>query len=188
MARTAQAIPQLFDRSSELTRQALIVVGASLLITLCAKVSIPLPFTPVPLSLVNFGVLLVGLVLGSKRGFAACALYLAQGAAGLPVFAPGPGGIAQLLGPTGGFLLAYPVVAFVAGLIAERGTRSFRHYAMAAIAGELVLFASGVAWLMAVTRVPVAQGVALGLYPFVFAEVMKVMFAAGVASRLRRKI
>jgi biotin transport system substrate-specific component len=82
MARTAQAVPQSFDRSSELAQQALIVVGASLLITLCAKVSIPLPFTPVPLSLVNFGVLLVGLVLGSKRGFAACALYLAQGAAG----------------------------------------------------------------------------------------------------------
>jgi len=187
MARTAQAIPQSFDRSHELTRQALIVVGASLLITLCAKVSIPLPFTPVPLSLVNFGVLLVGLVLGSKRGFAACALYLAQGAAGLPVFAPGPGGVAQLLGPTGGFLLAYPAVAFVAGLIAERGARSFRRYAVAAIAGELVLFASGIAWLMAITRVPVAQGIALGLYPFVFAEVMKVMFAAGVASRLRRK-
>ncbi len=187
MARTAQAIPQSFDRSNELTRQALIVIGASLLITLCAKVSIPLPFTPVPLSLVNFGVLVVGLLLGSKRGFAACALYLAQGAAGLPVFAPGPGGVAQLLGPTGGFLLAYPVVAFVAGLVAERGVRSFRRYAVAAIAGELILFASGVAWLMAITRVPVAQGIALGLYPFVFAEVMKVMFAAGVASRLRRK-
>jgi biotin transport system substrate-specific component len=75
----------------------------------------------------------------------------------------------------------------VAGLIAERGTRSFRRYAVAATAGELLLFASGVAWLMAITRVPVAQGIALGLYPFVFAEVMKVMFAAGVASRLRRK-
>jgi biotin transport system substrate-specific component len=189
MARTAQAVPQSFNRSSELAQQALIVVGASLLITLCAKVSIPLPFTPVPLSLVNFGVLLVGLVLGSKRGFAACALYLAQGAAGLPVFAPSllGGGVAQLLGPTGGFLLAYPVVAFVAGLIAERGTRSFPRYAVASIAGELVLFASGVAWLMAITRVPVAQGIALGIYPFVFAEVMKVMFAAGVASRLRRK-
>lgn len=188
MARTAQALPQSFERSHDLTRQVLIVIGASLLITLCAKVSIPLPFTPVPLSLVNFGVLALGLVLGSKRGFAACALYLAQGAAGLPVFAPGPGGVAQLLGTTGGFLLAYPAVAFIAGLIAERGARSFRRYAVAAIAGEVILFASGVAWLMTLTRVPVSQAIALGLYPFVFAEVMKVMFAAGVASRVRGKI
>lgn len=137
--------------------------------------------------MVNFAVLLVGLILGSRRGFAACALYLAQGAAGLPVFGPGPGGIAQLLGPTGGFLLAYPAVAFLTGLIAERGVRAFRRHAVAATAGEIVLFASGVMWLISVARVPVAQGIALGLYPFVFAEVIKVMFAAGIASRLRRK-
>jgi biotin transport system substrate-specific component len=189
MARTAHALPQLFDRSHEITRQVAIVVGASLFITLCAKVSLPLPFTPVPLSLVNFGVLLVGLVLGSKRGFAACALYLAQGAAGLPVFAPSPlgGGIAQLLGPTGGYLLAYPAVAFLAGLIAERGIRSFRRYAIASVAGELALFASGISWLMLVTRAPFAQAAAFGIYPFVFAEIMKVMLAAGIAGRVRHK-
>jgi biotin transport system substrate-specific component len=190
MARTAEALPQSYDRTHEIARQALIVVGASLSIALCAKISIPLPFTPVPLSLVNFAVLLVGLVLGSKRGFAACAQYLAQGAAGLPVFAPSPlgGGIAQLLGPTGGYLLAYPVVAFVAGYIAEHGAGGFRRYSAGAIAGEVVLFASGITWLMALTHAPLSQAAAFGLYPFVFAEVMKVMLAAGIALRLRGKI
>jgi hypothetical protein len=82
--------------------------------------------SPVPLTVQNFGVLLVGLLLGSRRGFAALALYLAEGAMGMPVFSPlGPGGIAHLLGPTGGFLLAYPLVAWVAGYVMEHGRRSF---------------------------------------------------------------
>src|SRR5215472_2271089 len=94
-----------------LAKQAGIVIGASAVIAVCARLVLPLPFTPVPLTLANFGVLLVGLGLGSKRGFAAAALYLAWGAMGLPVFSPaGAGGIAQLFGPTGGYLLAYPVV------------------------------------------------------------------------------
>src|ERR1700751_987103 len=110
------------DRAAEWTRQVAIVVGASLFVALCARVTIPLPFTPVPLTLQNFGVLLVALLLGSRRGFAALALYLLEGAAGFPVFNPtGMGGVAQLLGPTGGFLMAYPFVAFVVGRIFERG-------------------------------------------------------------------
>src|SRR6478672_1602783 len=123
------------DRTLEWGKQAAVVVGASLFIALCARVTVPLPFTPVPLTLQNFGVLLVGLLLGPRRAFAALALYLAEGAAGLPVFNPtGPGGILQLLGPTGGFLMAYPFVAGVAGIVMERGRKTF---ANAAIAGFL---------------------------------------------------
>jgi biotin transport system substrate-specific component len=106
------------SRTSEWAKQAAIVIGASLFVALCARVTVPLPFTPVPLTLQNFGVILVGLLLGSRRGFAALAVYLMEGAMGMPVFNPaGPGGIAQILGPTGGFLMAYPLVAFVAGWI-----------------------------------------------------------------------
>src|SRR4051812_14552365 len=85
-------------RVTEGARQVAIVVGASLFVAVCAHITIPLPFTPVPLTVQNFAVLLVGLALGSRRGFAALALYLAEGAAGLPVFSPlGPGGIAQII-------------------------------------------------------------------------------------------
>src|ERR1700738_2128118 len=90
------------ERAVDLAQQAAIVVGASLFVALCARVTVPLPFTPVPLTLQNFGVLLVGLTLGSRRATAALLLYLAEGAAGIPVFSlAGVGGIAQLLGPTG---------------------------------------------------------------------------------------
>ncbi|HYN14421.1 MAG TPA: biotin transporter BioY [Terriglobales bacterium] len=165
--------------------EAALVASASLFVALCARVTVPLPFTPVPLTLQNFAVLLVGLALGSRRGFAALALYLVEGALGLPVFNPtGLGGIAQVLGPTGGYLMAYPVVAFLSGWIAERGAGSFRRYAVAAVVGEVVLFAGGLAWLTVWTRGSWWQAAHFGLYPFVFAEVAKVMAAAGLAARL----
>jgi len=164
--------------------EAALVVGASFFVALCARVTVPLPFTPVPLTLQNFAVLLVGLALGSRRGFAALALYLAEGAFGLPVFNPtGLGGIAQLLGPTGGYLMVYPLVAFVSGWIAECGSKSFRRYAVAAALGEVLLFAGGLAWLSVWTRGSWWQAAHFGLYPFVFAEVVKVMAAAALATR-----
>src|SRR5881296_3513141 len=110
------------DRALTWAQQAALVVVASIFVALCARVTVPLPFTPVPLTLQNFGVLLVGLLLGSRRGFAALALYLVEGASGLPVFSPSPlglHGISQIMGPTGGFLMAYPLVAFTAGWIYE---------------------------------------------------------------------
>ena len=164
-----------------------LIAGASLFVALCARVTVPLPFTPVPLTLQNFAVLLVGLTLGSRRGFAALALYLMEGALGFPAFNPtGLGGVAQLLGPTGGYLMAYPVVAFVSGFVAERGARTFRREALAAVVGEIVLFAGGLAWLTVWTRGSWWQAAHFGLYPFVFAEVAKVMAAAALAVRLPR--
>src|SRR3954452_17547178 len=105
MTRPATHILDTHDRTIDWARQVAIVVGASLFVALCARISVPLPFTPVPLTLQNFGVLLVGLLLGSRAGFAALVIYLVEGAAGLPVFANGSLG---LLGPTAGFLFAYP--------------------------------------------------------------------------------
>jgi biotin transport system substrate-specific component len=172
---------------SEGVKQVALVVGGSLLVALCARFTIPLPFTPVPLTVQNFGVLLVGLLLGSRRGFAALALYLAEGAMGVPVFNPtGAGGIAQLLGPTGGFLLAYPLVAWLAGFIMEHGRKSFARAAVAGLAGEIVLFAGGLSWLAVLTH-SVAQAFRWGLYWFVFAEVIKVMMAAGIAAGWQRR-
>src|SRR4249920_281419 len=111
MAKPAVQVLGTHNPALEVVRQVAIVVGASFFVALCARVTLPLPFTPVPLTLQNFGVLVVALTLGSRRGFAALALYLVEGASGMPVFNPaGVGGIAQLSGATGGFLLAYPFV------------------------------------------------------------------------------
>jgi len=173
-------------RALDWAEQGAIVVSASLLVALCAHVTLPLPFTPVPLTLQNFGVLLVGLMLGSRRGFAALALYLAEGAMGMPVFSPtGPGGLLQLLGPTGGFLMMYPLVAGLAGWIMERGVKSFARAAVAGLLAEVVLFAGGIGWLAVLTH-SLAQALRFGLYWFVFAEVIKVMSAAAVARGWQR--
>ena len=170
--------------SLALPYQVMLVVSGSLVVALAARVTLPLPFTPVPLTLSNFAVLLVGLLLGRRAGFAALMLYLAEGAAGLPVFSPvGLGGMAQLLGPTGGYLMAYPVVAYLAGWVAERNRSSFARNALAATLAEVFLFVSGVSWLMLVFHAPLLQAAQFGLYPFFFAEVMKVLLAAGIASR-----
>jgi biotin transport system substrate-specific component len=171
------------DSRRDWARQAAIVIGASLFVAVCAKVTVPLPFTPVPLTLQNFAVIAVGLTLGSRRGFAALALYLIEGTSGMPVFSPSitGGGIAQLLGPTGGFLMAYPVVAFVAGWIYEKSARSFAWATLASVAAEVVLFAGGLSWLAVLTH-SVALAIRYGLYWFVFAEVIKIFMASGVVS------
>jgi biotin transport system substrate-specific component len=189
------AKPALQNLTSELespfvwepTRNLVLIVGGSVLVALCARISIPLPFTPVPLTVQNFGVLLVGLLLGSRCGFAAMLLYLTEGAVGLPVFSPsGAGGIAQLFhGATSGFLLAYPLVAFLTGYVWERGPKSFVRAALAGLFGEIVLFASGLAWLAVLTH-SLALAFRWGLYWFIFAEVIKVVMAAGIVAQWQR--
>lgn len=186
----SQSLSQVAERrnpTAEISLQAALIAGASLFVALCAHLYIPLPGTPVPLTVQNLAVLLVGLSLGSRRGFLALALYLAEGAAGLPVFSPtGSGGIAQLIGPTGGYLIAYPFVAALAGYIFETGKQTFARAFVASLSGELLLFAGGISWLFVITH-SFATAVSLGLYWFVFAEIMKVMFAAG-AGRTWRKL
>jgi biotin transport system substrate-specific component len=163
------------------------VVGASLFVALCAHVTISLmPLTPVPLTAQNMAVVLVGLLLGSRRGFAALIFYLVEGIIGLPVFNPtGLGGVAQLFGPTGGFLLVYPFVAFLAGYVFERGTKSFIRAVTAGVLAEILLFAGGLSWLYVLTH-SLVKAAYLGLYWFAAAEVLKIMFAAAIALRWRR--
>jgi biotin transport system substrate-specific component len=187
MAKTLLHTLAVQDRGLEGARNVAVIVGASLFVALCAHITIPLmPLTPVPLTMQNLGVLLVGLMLGSRRGFAAMMLYLLEGMAGMPVFNPtGPGGIAQLFGPTGGFLLVYPLVALTVGYVFERGAKTFLRAVIGSLAGEVLLFVGGLAWLYALTH-SVGRAAYLGLYWFVAGEVIKVMFAAAIASRWRR--
>jgi biotin transport system substrate-specific component len=180
MQGSAVQVAQSRSRALDVALQVALIVGASLFVGFCARISIPIPGTPVPLTVQNLGVLLVGLALGSRRGFATMILYLVEGAAGLPVFSPfGAPGLARLVGPTAGFLLAYPLVAGLTGYIFESGKATFARAARAAIAGELVLFGCGISWLYILTH-SIAQALSFGLYWFTFAEIMKVMFAAGM--------
>jgi biotin transport system substrate-specific component len=186
MANTAvQAVAQ--TRTQSLLRNFALIIGASLLMDILGRFSVPLPFSPVPLTLANFGVLFIALTLGSRRAAAAMILYLAQGAAGMPVFSPaGPGGILQILGPTGGYLMSYPLAAFAAGWLAEHGRRTVSRMTLAACSGEVLVFVGGIMWLMTLTHVPLAQAVAWGVYPFAFAEILKIVAAVAGSVRLHR--
>lgn len=160
------------------------VVSFSILMGLLARLTVPLPFTPVPLTGQTLGVLLAGLLLGPSRGALAMLLYLAEGAAGLPVFSPaGPGGLAQLFGPTGGFLMSYPLAAFVIGYLALR----LRLVTLALLAGLAVIFGFGAAWLAIVVPRSRQALLAMAVWPFLPGELLKVLAAFGLSRFLRAK-
>ena len=171
-----------------LVRQTGIVIAATALVALCAHISIPLGFTPVPITLQPFAVLLLGLLLAPGISFAALSLYLLEGAAGLPVFSPhGLGGVAQLFGPTGGYLLAAPFAAALAGLIyrnsrnSRNGKRTFLFALAGAAVGDIVLLAIGALWLgmLANTSLPVLMSESV--VPFLASDAAKVVAAAACA-------
>jgi biotin transport system substrate-specific component len=153
-----------------------------------SQVSIPLPFTPVPFTFQPMVVLLGGAALGPELGMLSQVLYLAAGIAGLPVFAVSPElpqGAARLLGPTGGYLMSYPFAAFIAGALARRGLdRRYLTSFLAMLAGLTIVFACGVLWLAAFA--PGAENrslqtaLAVGFYPFVLADLVKLAVAAAV--------
>jgi biotin transport system substrate-specific component len=155
------------------------VVVASLFVAVCAQVELRLPFTPVPISGGTLGVLYAGTLLGSRRGAAAVALYLFEGAAGLPVFSGGAVGAAHLLGPTGGYLLGFPAGAFVAGLLAERGwDRSPARAFATMLIGSVPIFGLG---LVGLARfVPAGTVLSRGLWPFVPGDLIKAALSAGL--------
>jgi biotin transport system substrate-specific component len=180
----------LSNFSATLPGKLLIGLAATAVVAAAAHVSIPLPFTPVPLTLQPLAVLGVGLALGPVAGFFTMLAYLAEGAVGFPVFSPvGPGGIAQLLGPTGGFLMIYPVVAAVVGGLKRILATRMSRFAAALAAGHVamaVLFVSGAAWLMTLTHLSSHQVMVAAVLPFLPGEIVKVFVAAGIYSTLTK--
>jgi biotin transport system substrate-specific component len=177
-----------FSEDRSLNRDLIYIVGASFLTALMAQIRITLPFTPIPLTGQTFAVLLSGVVLGSRRGFLSQALYLVEGAAGLPVFAGGTGSALHLLGPTGGYLWSFPVAAGLLGWLAERGaSRSSSKLAGALIVSDLLILASGGAWLHVLFRVPYAQSWVLGCYPFLVADILKIVLVGLSLPRILRR-
>lgn len=149
------------------------VIAFSLFTGLLAHVAIPLPFTPVPITGQTFGVLLCGAVLGARLGTASMLAYIAEGAIGLPVFATAPG-VA-----TYGYLAGFVVAAFLVGWLADRGwTKDLPHTVTAMVLGEVAIYALGLAWLA--RFVPASTVLALGLFPFLIGDAIKLAMAAAV--------
>jgi biotin transport system substrate-specific component len=170
--------------------RSFLAVSATAFVALCAHVSVPLYFTPVPVTLQTMAVILVGLALGPALGSAALVLYLAEGAIGLPVFSPnGPGGIAQLLGPTAGYLFSYPLAAAAAGgvLRAVRlGRSQFPTANLAGLAASFFIFAMGAGWLAHLLHLNAIAAWHLGVQPFLPGEILKIAAAACAYTTLRK--
>ena len=192
---TSATIVSPFDsllRTPAWLRGSGIVLGGSALAAICAHLSLPLFFTPVPLSLAPFAVLVLGLMLSPQMAAATFAAYLAEGAAGLPVFAPSPasGGVAHLFGPTGGYLLVYPLAAALISFLFRRTGRGFVSALACAALGDLLILSCGALWLAALTHIAIMQATALAVMPFLAGDALKIAAAAAAAcgaARLRRR-
>ena len=160
------------------------VLFVTVLTIVAAQVSVPLPFTPVPFTLQPMVVLLGGAALGARLGMSAQILYLALGLAGLPVFAASPilpQGFGRLLGPTGGYLMSYPLAALVTGYLAQRGLdRRYFTSVIAMAAGLAIVFTCGVLWLAFGAHAGLTAAVSTGLIPFIPADIVKLLLAATI--------
>jgi len=197
---TSAALPAArpAERTATLLRTGGIVLGGSAFVAVCAHVVLPLSFTPVPLTLQTFAVVVLGLLLSPRQAAGTLAAYLVEGALGLPVFSPAPaiiGGLAHLLGPTGGYLLAYPAAAGLISILWRRARfgRLLGNYGGAvasAAAGSLLILACGGLWLAVLTHGSAQSILTFGVVPFLPGEALKIVAAAGVmigSRRLRRR-
>ncbi|HVJ07525.1 MAG TPA: biotin transporter BioY [Acidisarcina sp.] len=170
-------------RAGAALRPVSLAIAGSLFVAICAHISVPLLFSPVPLTLQPFAVLLLGLLLGPGTAFAALALYLAEGAAGFPVFTPnGIGGILQLLGPTGGYLLSYPFVAAMVSWLKRQAEPKFSTRAYSAAAGSILILLCGATWLTLLTHAQPKTILNTAVLPFVPGDTLKVVAAAALAT------
>ncbi len=154
-----------------------VIWGGSLVVALCAQIAIRLPFSPVPITLQTLAVLLVGALLGSKRGALSLLAYLAEGAAGMPVLAGGAGGAGYMLGPTGGYLIGFVAAAYLTGRLAASGwDRHVATTALAMLTGSAAIYTCGVIWLAG--YVGINRVLAVGLIPFIPGDLIKLALAA----------
>jgi biotin transport system substrate-specific component len=173
-------------------RFAGIILAGSAFVAVCAHIALPLYFTPVPLSMAPFAVLVLGLLLSPRLAASTLAAYLMEGAMGLPVFSPSPAipGYAHLIGPTGGYLLSYPLAAALIALLAVRFGRGFTASALSAAIGSLVILACGASWLAVLTHASAQPVFNLAVLPFLPGDALKIVAAAALSAgwmRLRRR-
>lgn len=169
------------ERLSPRLRHLVLIVAGALLIYLTARISIPLPGNPVPITGQTFGVLVVGGALGLRRGFAASVLYVLLGVVGLPFFAEGKGGVGVIWGATGGYLVGFALASALVGRLAELGwDRRFVGSVGACALGNLAIYLVAVPWLAVVTGSDPASAIGTGVVPFLAGDVLKLLLAAAV--------
>jgi biotin transport system substrate-specific component len=170
--------PTIYTRASDWLRDLVLILLGTFFVAALAQIEIPLPFTPVPITGQTFGVLLVGAALGSKRGAASLASYLAMGIFGLPFFAGGAHGWDIVIGATGGYLMGFIAAAYVIGLLAERGLeRNIRTSLIPFLVGTIIIYICGVSWLSIVLG-SFSKAIAAGLIPFLIGDAIKLIAAS----------
>ena len=171
---------------------AVLILGGALFLALCAQISFDLPFTPVPITLQTFGVLLIGAAYGTWRGGLTAAVYLLMGIVGLPVYADRTHGLDVVLGATGGYLIGFVVAAVVVGWLAQRQwDRRFSSAVAAMLTGTIVLYIPGLLWLQRDQGLDFPTTLEYGLYPFVPGDLLKIYLAGAtlpVAWRIVRRL
>jgi biotin transport system substrate-specific component len=169
-----------------MTNQIHMIVYASLLAALTAAGAyLAIPIGPVPIILQNLFIFLSGLLLGSKWGVASVGVYLLAGALGLPVFAGGVAGIGRFAGPTGGYLLGFLPAVYVIGWITETTPKRAVFDILAMVCGSLIIYACGVTWLKMLTGMTLSKTLAVGMYPFILGDGLKIAAAVPIAKALR---
>jgi len=175
------AVWELGKKEIILNKTACAVIGVSFFVLFTisgAFIRLPLPFTPVPVTLQTFTVLLAGAVLGRKLGISSQVLYVALGAAGLPIFANAQAGLPYFMGPTGGYLIGFALAAWTIGTILGGKKAGFLKILFAMFWGEVILFSLGVAWLSVVLHIGLTKAILLGLLPFIPGDIVKLLAAA----------
>jgi biotin transport system substrate-specific component len=171
--------------TSSLTRMALCVA----ITAICAQIVIPIPFSPVPLSLSLLGVFLTGALLSKWQAGLAQLAYILLGAVGAPIFSGFAGGLAKVAGPTGGYIVAYPIMAFVIALIAEKAKKqSFPLYCIGMGVSLLICYLLGTVWLSVMSQMDFASALMAGVIPFIPLDCVKVVLSASFAPLLHRRL
>jgi biotin transport system substrate-specific component len=175
----AETLASPVVRRSPLIGRLMLAAAGVVLVAAAAQVSIPLPFTPVPITGQTFAVLLVGSTLGAPLACVSLSCYLLLGALGAPVYAERESGLDVLSGPTGGYLIGFALAALIAGRLAEwRWDRRFSTATAAMLAGIVVIYAAGLTWLAIDLNTDLERTLELGLYPFVVGDLLKLYLAA----------
>ncbi|MBL7158509.1 MAG: biotin transporter BioY [Candidatus Omnitrophica bacterium] len=187
-----RAISLLLNRKDIITNKAyenvILVTGFVAMMAIGAYIRIPLPFTPVPITLQTFFVILSGAILGRKLGIFTQVSYVALGVLGMPVFQGYNAGFTYLAGPTGGYLVGFIAAAYTTGwLMEKRDTGSFFNVALAMSAGLFVVYALGVSWLALGYGLGLAKATALGFIPFIPGAIFKLTAASFLYRAIRRK-